>query len=114
MTDTLSPIPVLPPPPTDPGEYITAFGADITSCGFDRNGAFTLTMTVHPDDKYNAVPLSDIKARRFLVTIHAPRGRKKIVSRDRRLVVSDASARRLERKWARAKARYFTGVDDEA
>jgi hypothetical protein len=39
--------------------------ADLTNSSFDRDGNLTLTFTIHPESKYDLMPITDIKGRAF-------------------------------------------------
>ena len=112
----LAPFPRLPPPPEDPGEYLTFFGADMPKPSFDRNGNLVLQLIVNPEDKYKAMPLTDIRGRRFHITVHAPHGRHPLVAADSTLAVyaaqDNSRTRRRNRRWERAKSTYFTGENE--
>jgi hypothetical protein len=43
--------------------------ADLTNSTFDREGNLTLTFTVHPESKYDLLPITDIKGRAFNVEV---------------------------------------------
>lgn len=80
MTDA-SPFPELPPAPDDPGEYLTWFEGDVVGSLIDaKDGGLILKVKVTPTDKYRAMPLTDIRGRRFNWTVHARRGRKPLVA----------------------------------
>lgn len=115
MTATPTPsFPELPPPPADPGEYLTYFTGHIGGFKFDRDGNLQLVVAVAKTDKYLAMPLSDIRGRTFNFTVHAPRGRRPLVRRGT-LAVYDAQTRvktrKADRAWARARRDYFEGSE---
>lgn len=123
MTDVASGVapdlfPTLPEPPTDLGEFLTWFTADMPVAAFDANGNLVIKLLVHPEFKYNAMPLTDIRGRRFTVTIHTPRGRSALVAQDRKLAVYAAREKRrtrgADRAWGKARAAMFDGCDDDA
>jgi hypothetical protein len=43
--------------------------ADLTKATFDSNKNLTLLFTVHPDDKYSLLPITDIHGRAFALSI---------------------------------------------
>jgi len=110
-----APFPRLPEPPTDPGEYLTFFSAHIPAGAFDRDGNLVFKVVVAAEDKYKAMPLTDIRGRTFNITVHAPRGRTPLVRRgtlgvyDRQKSFAD---KKKDRMWRRAKVRYFDGEDE--
>lgn len=116
MSDTLAPFPTLPPPPSDPGEYLSHFGGDLKDFKIDkRTGALILVVTVDLTDKYLAMPLTDIRGRRFSWTVHTPRGKKPLVARGALAVYAGREGRAQrakDRRWGRVKAESFTGSDD--
>lgn len=115
MSDIPAPFPTLPPPPADPGEFLTHFSAHIGSFRFDRDGNLQLVLSVAETDKYLAMPLSDIRGRTFTWTVHAPRGRKPLTRRGT-LGVYDARERsknkRADRRWAKTRRDHFEGSDE--
>ena len=115
MSDT-TPFPDLPPPPADPGEFITHFAAHIASFRFDRDNNLQLILTVAATDKYNAMPLTDVRGRAFGMSVYAERGKRPLV-RAGTLGVYDArekvKQKQADRRWNRVLARNFLGHDDE-
>lgn len=114
MTDQ-APFPDLPPPPADPGEFLTYFTGHIGGFRLDKDGNLQLIISVAETDKYLAMPLSDIRGRTFTWTVHAPRGRKPLTRRGT-LGVYDAQTRaknrRADRQWERTKRDHFIGGDE--
>lgn len=115
MSDTASPFPELPPPPADPGEFITHFQGHLSSFKFDRDNNLVLMVTVAAPDKYNAMPLTDVRGRSFAMSVYAERGRRPLV-RAGTLGVYDArekvKAKQADRRWNRVLARHFEGTED--
>jgi len=116
VTDAAAPFPELPPPPADPGEFITHFQGHLSSFRFDRDNNLVLMVTVNAPDKYNAMPLTDVRGRSFSMSVYAERGRRPLV-RAGTLGVYDARERvkqkQADRRWNRVLARNFLGSDDE-
>lgn len=117
MTD-LAPFPTLPPPPADPGEYLTSFGCDVTKFAFDsRTQDLILHVKVDAVDKYKAMPLSDVRGRRFMMTVHTPRGKRPLVASGKLAVYTgreDRAQRAKDRRWGRMKAQWWGGSDDDS
>lgn len=113
---TTSPFPELPPPPADPGEFLTYFEADIPSSRIDaKSGRLVLNVAAIIEDKYKAMPLTDIRGKRLRFAVYAPRGRKPITAAGRLAVYQmreNRSAKRRGREWVKARTAYFEGVDD--
>lgn len=57
------------------GGEIAQFTGDISKFTFDAKGNLVMTFVVSPENKWAALPLTDIRGRRFLVTISASPGR---------------------------------------
>ncbi len=114
-TNAPPPFPELPPPPADPGEFLTFFSGHIGGFRLDKDGNLHRSIAVAETDKYLALPLSDIRGRTFNWTVHAPRGRYPLTRRGT-LGVYDAQTRvkerRADRRWARTRRDYFDGVED--
>ena len=112
---SIQPFPELRDLPASPGEYLTFFDADVPSSRIDaKSGRLVLNVSVVVDDKYWAMPITDIRGKRLRFAVYAPRGRKDI-TRAGRLAVYDMrenrATRRQQREWAKVRAAYFEGVD---
>lgn len=104
MTETeTSPFPELPPPPDDPGEFLTFFEGDIIGSLIDtKDGAIILKVKATSEHKYRAMPLTDIRGRRFNFTVHARRGRKPLV-KDGKALIYEMRENREKRQAERTK-----------
>lgn len=115
--DTLAPFPLLPPPPVDPGEYLSHFGGDIIKFAFDpRTQDVILHVKVDPADKYKALPLSDVRGRRFAFTVHTPRGARPLVASGKLAVYAGREGRvqrTKDRRWGKQRAMWWSGVDGD-
>lgn len=113
MTET-SVFPELPPAPENPGEFLTHFQADMPKSSIDKDGQLVITLVVPIEDKYKAMPLTDIRGRRFNVSVFAKEGRRPMI-REGVLAVYDGierkQARAADRHWAQVKAEWFDGID---
>jgi hypothetical protein len=109
----MSNFPRLPPPPADPGEFLSHFGAYISGFRIDKFGKLVLSVTVDDADKYLAMPLTDIRGRSFNISVYAERGRTPLVARSGELLVHQGRARskdrRADRRWERARREMFEG-----
>ena len=110
-----SPFPELPPAPDDPGEYLTFFEGDVVSSRIDaKDGGLVLLVKVAPTHKYRAMPLTDIRGRRFNWTVHARKGRKPLVSAEGKAVIYQMRENReraeAARKTPRKKKRVIRGT----
>lgn len=45
------------------------FTASLSSSAFDKGGNLQLTFTVTPEDKYTAMPITDIRGRQFTLNV---------------------------------------------
>lgn len=66
-------------------DTIVIFEADIPKFSINPKGQLTLTLVVTPEDKYLAMPITDIQGRRFTIrayanTTRAPRLRAKMAT----------------------------------
>lgn len=52
-------------------DTIVIFEADIPRFSIDTKGRLTLTLVVVPEDKYLAMPITDIQGRRFTIRAYA-------------------------------------------
>lgn len=114
---TTSPFPELPPPPADPGEFLTYFEADIPSSRIDaKSGRLVINVAAIIEDKYKAMPLTDIRGKRLRFAVYAPRGRKPITAAGRLAVYEmreNRSNKRKTREWEKVRAAYFEGVSGD-
>lgn len=111
--------PDLPPRPPDStlGTFITHFTADVPTSRIDtKSGRLILNVMVDDADKYQAMPVTDLRGRRFHVLIYAVEGHTPVVTNGR-LRVHDAQKRKkrreMDRLWAKVCAEHFTGTTDD-
>lgn len=64
-----------------PGELeeLVAFRADIPKFAFDAKGNLVIHLRVVPDDKWLALPLTDIRGRRFTFHAYCPPARARML-----------------------------------
>lgn len=92
-----SPFPELPPPPDDPGEFLSYFEGDIVGATMDgKDGALILKVKVALEHKMRAIPLTDIRGRRFRWAVYARRGSKPLV-KDGKAVIYELRENRERR-----------------
>lgn len=51
-------------------EEVVRFQADVAKFSFDTKGNFILTLVVSPEHKWAALPLTDIRGRRFTAAFY--------------------------------------------
>lgn len=60
-------------------EELVAFRADIPKFAFDTKGNLVIHLRVVPDDKWLALPLTDIRGRRFTFHAYCPPARARML-----------------------------------
>jgi hypothetical protein len=109
------PQPVPEPSPHQRGTHLTSFVAHMGQPTFNRDGVLVLKFLIPPEDKYAALPLSDILGRRFLLSAYTLPGKSAVVE-DGTLRIYKVRAARKQRKtdreWRKALYQHFIGTPD--
>lgn len=109
------PFPTLPPPPADPGEYLTYFRGHLNYRIDRKTGRLILEIAVADEDKYAAMPLTDVRGRSFNFTVTIDRARGELVKKGKLAVYEArdrARARRWDRQWKKLREQIFDGVEE--
>jgi hypothetical protein len=56
-------------------ERVVSFKGDMAKFTFDNKGNLVMTLVIAPADKWDALPLTDIRGRRFRFDVFMPPGR---------------------------------------